>query len=72
MEMEGRWADLDYLLTRQGNVVGPDFEPGPELREFLHSDCRSASGPPSLGLLGPVLYSLHALPAEYRGLVAAG
>ena len=40
MELEGRWRDLDYLLTRQGNVVGPGFEPGPEIREFLESDCR--------------------------------
>lgn len=35
-----RWADLDKLLTRQGNLVGPGFEPGPELREFMQSDCR--------------------------------
>ena len=35
-----RWEDLDKLLTRQGNLVGPGFEPGPELREFLQSDCR--------------------------------
>ncbi|KAL4857795.1 NEDD8-activating enzyme E1 catalytic subunit [Chlorella vulgaris] len=40
MELEGRWRDLDYLLNRQGNVVGPGFEPGPEIREFLQSDCR--------------------------------
>ena len=40
MELEGRWRDLDYLLTRQGNVVGPGFEPGPERREFLQNDCR--------------------------------
>jgi hypothetical protein len=30
-----RWADLDKLLMRPGNLVGPGFEPGPELREFL-------------------------------------
>ena len=40
MELEGRWRDLDYLLTRQGNVVGPGFEPGPEIREFLQDGCR--------------------------------
>lgn len=40
MELEGRWQDLDRLLTRPGNLVGPGFEPGPELRDFLHSDCR--------------------------------
>lgn len=34
------WADLDKLLTRPGNLVGPGFEPGPELREFLQTDCR--------------------------------
>jgi hypothetical protein len=28
------------LLTRQGNVVGPGFEPGPEIREFLQDGCR--------------------------------
>jgi molybdopterin/thiamine biosynthesis adenylyltransferase len=44
-EMDGipaaeRWADLDKLLTRPGNLVGPDFEPGPELRQFLQSECR--------------------------------
>lgn len=35
-----RWSDLDKLLTRAGNVVGPGFEPGPELREFLQHECR--------------------------------
>jgi ubiquitin-activating enzyme E1 C len=40
MELEGRWRDLDYLLTRQGNVVGPGFEPGPEIREFLQDGSR--------------------------------
>lgn len=33
-----RWLDLDLLLTRPGAIVGPGFEPGPELREFLQSD----------------------------------
>lgn len=44
MQLEGRWRDLDYLLTRQGNVVGPGFEPGPEIREFLHDGCRCVLG----------------------------
>jgi ubiquitin-activating enzyme E1 C len=36
-----RWRDLDVLLTRQGNLVGPGFEPGPECREFIQGeDCR--------------------------------
>jgi ubiquitin-activating enzyme E1 C len=39
-DLEGRWRDLDYLLTREGNVVGPGFEPGPEIREFLQDDSR--------------------------------
>ncbi|CAD7698697.1 unnamed protein product [Ostreobium quekettii] len=34
-----RWRDLDMLLTRQGNVVGPNFQPGSHIREFL-ADCR--------------------------------
>ena len=40
MELEGRWRDLDRLLERQGNLVGPGFEPGPEIREFLQNDAR--------------------------------
>ena len=28
---DGRWRDLDRLFLRQGNVVGPGFEPGPEV-----------------------------------------
>eukprot|EP00775_Hariotina_reticulata_P010952 gene10952-11106_t len=35
-----RWQDIDKLLTRDGNLVGPGFEAGPELREFLQNDCR--------------------------------
>lgn len=26
-----RWADLNRLLLRPGNLVGPGFEPGPEV-----------------------------------------
>ena len=39
-EADGRWQDLDKLLTRNGNLVGPGFEPCPELREFLQNDAR--------------------------------
>jgi NEDD8-activating enzyme E1 len=39
-ELEGRWRHLEYLLTRQGNIVGPGFEPGPELLDFIRNDCR--------------------------------
>ena len=36
-----RWRDLDTILTREGNLVGPEFEPGSHLREFLQSeDCK--------------------------------
>ncbi|KAF8394436.1 hypothetical protein HHK36_020644 [Tetracentron sinense] len=30
-----RWRDLDKLLLRPGNLVGQNFEPGPELRDDL-------------------------------------
>jgi ubiquitin-activating enzyme E1 C len=40
LEACGRWRDLEFLLQRQGNIVGPGFEPGPELREFMRDDCR--------------------------------
>jgi len=40
MEPSGRWAPLEYLLTRPGNVVGPGFEPGPEVLEFLREHCK--------------------------------
>jgi len=39
-ELEGRWRDLDYLFNRPGNLVGPGFEPGSHLRQFLREDCR--------------------------------
>jgi ubiquitin-activating enzyme E1 C len=39
-QLEGRWRHLEYLLTRQGNIVGPGFEPCPELLEFIRNDCR--------------------------------
>ena len=34
---EARWKDLDHLLLRQGNMVGPGFEPGEEVKEVLHN-----------------------------------
>eukprot|EP00249_Psilotum_nudum_P002700 c15822_g1_i1 orf=405-1733(-) len=36
-DSEGRWKDIDRLLLRPGNLVGPDFEPGPELRDSLQN-----------------------------------
>lgn len=35
-----RWRGLKFLLQREGHIVGPGFEPGPELLEFLQNDCR--------------------------------
>ena len=52
-EVEGRWRDLDYLLLRPGNIVGPGFEPAPEVSFFpnssrlfriSHDGCSSVSG----------------------------
>ena len=40
MEPDDRWRDLQFLLKRPGNVVGPGFEAGPELLEFLRESCR--------------------------------
>ena len=34
----GRWADLERLTARGGNLVGPGFEPGPEVRQLLACD----------------------------------
>ncbi|KAF8401652.1 hypothetical protein HHK36_012598 [Tetracentron sinense] len=33
--VSSRWRDLDKLLLRPGNLVGQNFEPGPELRDDL-------------------------------------
>ena len=38
-DTNARWRDLDTLLTREGNLVGPNFAPGPHVREFLAEDC---------------------------------
>ena len=32
----GRWADLDGLLLRDGNLTGPGFEPGEDVKSVLH------------------------------------
>lgn len=40
MDVPGRWKGLDFLLNRSGNITGPDFEPDPAVREFLHDSCR--------------------------------
>ncbi|CAM6046167.1 unnamed protein product [Sphagnum compactum] len=37
---DNRWRDIDRLLLRSGNLVGPGFEPSPELREALQNDFR--------------------------------
>jgi hypothetical protein len=34
-ELQGRWRDLDFLLLRQGNIVGPGFDPTPEVLYLL-------------------------------------
>eukprot|EP00897_Mesotaenium_endlicherianum_P009980 jgi/Mesen1/900/ME001156S00133 len=39
-ELPGRWRDIERLFLRQGNVVGPGFEPGPEVLQFLQNDCK--------------------------------
>ena len=36
-DSSGRWVDLDRLLLRPGNLVGPGFEPGPEVLIPSHS-----------------------------------
>lgn len=40
MDMQGRWQDIDHLLLREGLLVGPGFEPCPEVREALHNNLR--------------------------------
>eukprot|EP00899_Mesostigma_viride_P011277 jgi/Mesvir1/2014/Mv06196-RA.1 len=35
-----QWKDLDRLLTRQGYIVGPGFEPSEELRDLIQNDLR--------------------------------
>ncbi|XP_010255917.1 PREDICTED: NEDD8-activating enzyme E1 catalytic subunit [Nelumbo nucifera] len=34
-QASSRWRDLDKLLLRPGNLVGPNFDPGTELRDDL-------------------------------------
>eukprot|EP00976_Prorocentrum_cordatum_P017360 349467-Prorocentrum_minimum.AAC.1 len=31
-----RWKDIDNLLLRDGNLVGPGFEPGESVKEIVH------------------------------------
>lgn len=50
---QSRWRDLDFLLTRPSNLAGPDFEPCPELREFLQQQCRCVLGLPRLEFVTP-------------------
>ena len=38
--MEDRWRDLNVLLTRTGNIVGPGFEPSTEMLDFLRDQVR--------------------------------
>lgn len=38
--LQARWRHLQNLLTREGTIVGPGFDPGPELLEFLQTGCR--------------------------------
>lgn len=40
MEIEGRWQDLEYLLARPGNLVGPGFEPDAGLLQFIRDNIR--------------------------------
>ena len=50
MDAGERWRDLQCLLNRPGNLTGPDFEPGPEILEFLQvcspTPSRSFAPPP--------------------------
>lgn len=36
------WAGLRYLFERPGNIVPADFEPGPEILDFLRHESRCA------------------------------
>ena len=35
-DLPGRWMDIDGLLLRAGNVTGPGFEPGEDVKTVLH------------------------------------
>jgi ubiquitin-activating enzyme E1 C len=35
-DLVGRWADLDPLLLRDGNLTGEGFEPGDDVKQVLH------------------------------------
>lgn len=41
MEVDsGRWKDIERLLVREGRLVGPGFEPCPELLDFFQNSMR--------------------------------
>jgi len=58
MDAPERWRDLQCLLNRPGNLTGPDFEPGPEILEFLQVR-RPA---PRLPTFPPVPHSMQLVP----------
>eukprot|EP00884_Botryococcus_braunii_P012663 jgi/Botrbrau1/21398/Bobra.0216s0017.1 len=40
MEIEGRWQDLEFLLSRSGNLVGPEFEADARLLQLVQENIR--------------------------------
>lgn len=42
--MKGPKTGLRYLLERPGHVVPGDFEPGPEILDFMQHDSRCGVG----------------------------
>jgi ubiquitin-activating enzyme E1 C len=39
-EIPGRWSHLRRVLERPGPFAHPDFEPAPEVLQFLRENCR--------------------------------
>ena len=39
-KMSGRWQDLYRLLDRQGPLAGPNFVPGQDMKDLIHSYIR--------------------------------
>jgi molybdopterin/thiamine biosynthesis adenylyltransferase len=61
--------DLDKLLLRAGNLVGPGFEPGEEVKQMLQQDIRVlVIGAGGLGC--ELLKDLGARRAARRGAAA--
>jgi hypothetical protein len=58
-ELQGRWRDLDYLLLRQGNIVGPGFDPAPEVLYLLAVGSRARG----FGFV-LLIQALHSKPAS--------